>query len=404
LTVVRRRDVVALLILLPILGLLALALRQGFTSRVPGGNDLYPRWAAGCDWIRTGRDPYTPAATLRIQEGMYGRPATSSEDQAAFAYPAFTLVLTWPLCLTQDFATAHAVAMMALLVCVVATAELGRRVTGWRPAPWLWVWTLLWIVLMYPTVRGVLLGQLALVVALLQVGALEALRRRRDALAGAALALSLVKPQMAVLLVPFALLWGGWQRRWPFIVAFAVSLVALVVVPMIWLPSWPASWLDQLRVYTTYTEFGSVAWILTTYYARTPPIVEGVVTIALLFWFVAEAWQARKQTFAPMLWTAALAIVLTHFVSPRTATTHFEPLVVPVFMILRVLQMTNERRTAVFVALGLPVLALLAWTVFLLTVHGRQESALNYLLLPIGLLLGLLWLRRPWRGLTGTAA
>jgi hypothetical protein len=257
---------------------------------------------------------------------------------------------------------------------------------------------------MYPTVRGVLLGQLALVVALLQVGALEALRRRRDALAGAALALSLVKPQMAVLLVPFALLWGGWQRRWPFIVAFAVSLVALVVVPMIWLPSWPASWLDQLRVYTTYTEFGSVAWILTTYYARTPPIVEGVVTIALLFWFVAEAWQARKLTFAPMLWTAALAIVLTHFVSPRTATTHFEPLVVPVFMILRVLQMTNERRTAVFVALGLPVLALLAWTVFLLTVHGRQESALNYLLLPIGLLLGLLWLRRPWRRLTETAA
>jgi len=104
-----------------------LALRQAFTSRVPGGNDLYPRWVAGCDWLKTGRDPYSPATTLRIQQGIYGRPATPDEDQVAFAYPIYTVLLTLPLCLATDFATAHAVAMAALLGCVLGTAVLAQR-------------------------------------------------------------------------------------------------------------------------------------------------------------------------------------------------------------------------------------------------------------------------------------
>jgi hypothetical protein len=313
-------------------------------------------------------------------------------------------LITWPLCLTADFATALAAAMLALLLCVVATAELGRRVTGWAPARWLWVWTLLWIVLIYPSVRGVLLGQLALVVAALQIGSLEAIHRKHDALAGGLLAVSLVKPQMAVLLLPFLLLWGGAQRRWSLLIAFGISLAALVIVPMVWLPSWPASWLSQLREYTSYTEFGSLTWILTTYYAHTPSLVEAVVTLALLIWFGAAAWRARRVPFDGMLWTAALAVVLTHFVSPRTATTHFGPLIVPAFLILRIFQTMNDRRTTVAVAVGLPALAMLTWALFLGTVHGRQESALNYVPLPLGLLLGLLWAQRPWRRLTEAAA
>jgi hypothetical protein len=44
--------------------------------------------------------------------------------------------------------------------------------------------------------------------------------------------------------------------------------------------------------------------------------------------------------------------------------------------------------------------AVLAWTLFVATVEGRQESALNYLPLPIFLLAALFWIRRPWDALT----
>jgi len=397
----RRRDALALILLAPILGLLTYALRQGFTARVPGGNDLYPRWAAGCEWLTDGIDPYSAEATVRIQEGIYGRPAKVGEDQAAFAYPVYTVLLTWPLCLTGDFSTVHAVAIIALLVCVVATAVLGRQVSGWAPPVWLWIWTLIWIVLMYSTVRAILLGQLALVVALLQVGALEALHRRRDGLAGALLALSTVKPQMGLLIVPFLLFWGAARRRGSLLSAFAVSLGLLIVVPMIWLPTWPSSWLAQLAEYTGYTEFGSATWILTTHLMGSPRALEAILTAGLLVWFVIEAWRARRRSFEPMLWTAALAIVLTHFVSPRTATTHFTPLLLPAFMLLRAVQLPDRGRGTLVVAVVLPVVAVLSWAIFLLTVEGRQESALNYLPLPVGLLLALLWLRRPWLRLTG---
>jgi hypothetical protein len=398
-----RRLILTGVILSLSLGLSALALRQVFTSRVPGGNDLYPRWAGGCDWLRTGRDPYSPETTRRIQQGIYGRPATPAEDQVAFAYPIYTVFLTFPLCLTTDFATVHAVAMMTLLVCALVTAVLARRVSGWRPSPRLWLWSLIWIALMYPTARGLLLGQLAGIVALLQVGALEGLRLRRDLLAGAALALSTIKPQMAILLIPLVLFWAAWQQRWKVVTGFAFALGAMVLIPMIWLPGWPASWLEGLRQYTGYTEFGSITWILTTYALGTPAFVHSAVTLALVAWYLVELWRSRRLGLEAMLWAASLAIVLTHFVSPRTATTHFGPLLLPLFMLFRVWQQRDEPRGARLVAVTWPAIGLGTWALFLLTVEGIQESAVNYVPIPLLLLILLIWMRRPWLRLTQAA-
>jgi hypothetical protein len=354
--------------------------------------------------LKTGRDPYSPQSTLRIQQGIYGRPAATAEDQVAFAYPIYTVVLTWPLCLTADFATVHAVAMTALLVCVVGTAALARRVTGWQPGPRLWIWSLLWIALMYPTARGLLLGQLAGVVALLQIGALEALRRHRDAIAGAALALSTIKPQMAILIIPLLLFWAASQRRWAFVTSFVLGLALLIAIPLAWLPAWPASWLAGLRHYSGYTEFGSVTWILTTYSFETPPFVETVLTLALMAWFLVEMWRRRRVGFESMLWAAALAVVLTHFVSPRTATTHFGPLLLPLFMLFRLWQHSDPRHGPWWAAATWPVVGLATWAMFLLTVQGIQESAANYIPIPLFLLLAVVWMRRPWLSLSQAVA
>ncbi|HSR48312.1 MAG TPA: glycosyltransferase family 87 protein [Anaerolineales bacterium] len=386
-----------------LLGTLAWALREVYTQQYPGGNDLYPRWSAGCDWLTRGIDPYSESATLEIQQGIYGRPAFEFEDQVAFAYPIYSAAIIWPLCLTSDFATAHAVAMVALIAGVIGTAILSRQVSSWRPAGWLWVWALFWIVVSYPSARAVLLGQLAVMVGLVQVAALEGLRTRRDVLAGIALAVSMVKPQMAILLVPGLLFWAVWTRRWQFVGAFTAAMAVLVLVPMAWLPSWIGDWIGQLRVYPSYTEFGSATWILTTYYLGTPPLVELVLTAGLVVGVGYVWWVARRARFEMMVWAAALTIVLTHFISPRTATTHFGPMLVPAFMMFRVTAQPEGRARPWAVAGFLAAVSVLSWVLFLLTVDGRQESALNYLPVPIGMLLALIWIRRPWHRLQGAS-
>jgi hypothetical protein len=105
-----------------------------------------------------------------------------------------------------------------------------------------------------------------------------------------------------------------------------------------------------------------------------------------------------------MLWAAALAIVLTHFVSPRTATTHFGPLLLPLFMLFRVWQRSDESRGAWMAAVTWPAVGLATWAMFLLTVQGNQESAANYVPIPLLLLLLLVWMRRPWLRLAQAAA
>src|SRR3990170_5267209 len=111
--------------------LVAVGIRLTFTNRVAGGNDLYSRWAGGCAWLSRGLDPYSAEATLEIQRGIYGRPALPSEDQGAFAYPIYVVLLTWPLCSTADFATVYAVAMTALILCLVLNGVLDRGAVGW---------------------------------------------------------------------------------------------------------------------------------------------------------------------------------------------------------------------------------------------------------------------------------
>jgi hypothetical protein len=369
---------------------------------VQGGYDLYIPWAAACGWLIEGRDPYSPETTALIQQAVYGRPALPGEIQADFAYPAYAALLVMPLCVTNDFSTVYAVTMSIMTACVIVTAVLARRVSGWRPVSWLWIWCIVWIVVLYPTARSLLLGQLAVFVALLQVAGLEALRARRDVLAGAALALVTIKPQMSLLLIPVLLFWAAFQRRWRVLVSFAVFLSVLVAVPVIWLPSWPVSWMAELSQYTGYTEFGSVTWVLTTFALGTPPPVEALATLILLGWLLVEVWRSRREPFAAMLWTAALTIVLTHFISPRTATTHFGPLLVPLFMFFRVLQGREGRRASAIAAM-LPALAIGSWVLFLTTVEGIQESAWNYAPIPLAALGLLIWMRRPWRALAREA-
>ncbi len=370
--------------------------RALFTTRFPGGNDFYPRWAGGCARLWDGSNPYAEATTLRIQQGIYGRPAHPGEDQVAYAYPLYTLALTWPTCLTHDFATVQAVWMTALMHLTLAGVGLTRAVTGWRPPPAVWALTLLWSVIVYPDARALLLGQLALVIFFLVAAALVSIGRGWDGLAGAALALATIKPQMVFLLIPWLLIWSVSHRRLGVVYGFLGTGTALILGATALQPTWIIDFARQLGAYVNYTELGSVTWIMTRYYLGTPPALDLALEATLALWLVVEWWRGRRLDFGASLWVTALTTALTPFIAPRTATTHFALLLLPMFMVFRLVERRSGGRGRWWILGVMAVTFLGLWLLFVATVRGNQESAINYLPVPLLVLAGVLIVRRGW--------
>lgn len=367
--------------------------RQVFTTRFPGGNDFYPRWRGGCRLLRQGADPYSDETTLAIQRGIYGRPARPDEDQVAFAYPLHTLAFIWPTCFLRDFATVQAAWMTATVHLVLAATALMKAAAGWRGAGGLWLATLAWSVFVYPNARAILLGQMAVVVFFALALALWALTVGRDALAGGALSAATIKPQFSFLVIAWLLLWSAGRGRRKVLISFGVVLLALTSVSLALQPNWIGSWLAQLARYPSYTELGSGLWIMTTYYLGTPRAIEWLLAAGLLLLLLQFWVRSRRGSLQEMLWVAGLTLLVTHFVSPRTATTHFGVLVLPLFLLFERWREDRPRSAPLAIGITLALTLVGSWLLFLLTVEGDRESALNYLPMPL-LLLSVILLRR----------
>jgi hypothetical protein len=241
----------------------------------------------------------------------------------------------------------------------------------------------------YPNARAIILGQLSVVVFALMMAGLVGLAKGRYALAGLGFAMATIKPQMVFLVIPWLLWWTAWARRWTFWAGFMGGLSLLIGAGWLVQPGWIGEFLAQIRTYTTYTEFGSLIWIMTTYALATPVWVEWVLTSAVIAFVGWVWWRFRRASTSAFLWTTCLTLVATHFVAPRTATTHFSPLVLALFLLFALWQTDDAQRARWMVGVGLGLTWLGTWALFAATLAGRQESAWNYL--PIPILLGV-WL------------
>lgn len=390
-------------------GVLALILLAGqswaiyrfFTSRFPGGNDFWARWYNGCTLLWTGENPYSEEVAVRAQIGIFGRPARPGEDLAAFSYPLYTLFVFWPLCLTRNFALALAIWMTAMLYSLLAGLILMAHVSRWSPPRWLWWVTLAWGALHYPHARAIILGQPATVVFVALALSLWALERKRDFAAGALLALTTIKPQMSFLLLPWLLWWTAWRGRWGVWKGFALAMAVLAGASFLLVPSWLSDFIAGVRDYDRVAgaaNYRSLTWIITDYIMGWGPPAETVGVGLFALYALFEMWRGRRAAWSGFLWTTGLILILTHFIAPRTATTHYSMLLLPLFGWFAHLQQRLGQRAA-WVLVGIEALLLVGqWVVFLLTIEGNFETAWSYLPLPLLLLAVQLWQRRyAWR-------
>jgi len=390
----RSQKLILALVALVVFAVVVVGIRSIFTAKYPGLNDFMSRWEGARSYWIDGLNPYGEQASLNIQTRIYGRAVVEGEDPGYFAYPFYTVFLVWPL-VYLPYSWASAAWMALLAACLIGSLLLLLNLLRWQPGAPLLAALALWALFFYFSARGLILGQPGTLVVFLEILAIWGLARGQNRLAGAALALSTIKPQMGFLVVPFLLLWGWRARRWSFLAAFAAVFGAALLASFALLPSWLGDWLAQLSLYPSYTALGSPVWIVTQYYLGLGSVAEYAVTAALaglMLW----AWRgvlAQKKD-ARLLWTLALTLTVTHLIAPRTATPHYVVFFLP--LVFYFSRLARQRWGGLWVALLLAALVLLPWIHFVATVAGEFEHPTLYLPLPFGILL-LLWpTRRMW--------
>ncbi|MEL7235352.1 MAG: glycosyltransferase family 87 protein, partial [Chloroflexota bacterium] len=240
-----------------------------------------------------------------------------------------------------------------------------------------------------------ILGQPGHILYMMTALTLWSLSRGRDVLAGVALALSTIKPQMGFLLVPFLLLWGLRAGRWRFVIGFAGVFAALMLTSFALQPDWFFDWIGQVRQYPEYTRDGSPVWILFEFFLGWSPWVGYAVRAVLVGWML-WAWYGvlvqRKDE--RLLWTIAVTLAVTHTAGPRTATPHF---VVFMLVLLVAVQSLARHRNNIWNVGILLALLVIPWVHFLRTIVGSNLENLSVFLPPVVLvLLTLIFTRRMW--------
>ena len=372
---------------------------QLLTRPFPGHNDFLTPWEASRLYFYEGLDPYSDAVSLRIQERIFGRAALPDEQPNHFAYPLYAILFVWPV-IHMDYAWASAIWMVAMEAALIGGLIALLALYRWRAHPITVAGLALFMLIVYPGARGLLLGQVSHLVFALQALALLALSRRRDRLAGVLLALATFKPQMVYLLVPPLLVWGLVTGRRAFVIAFAATLGALLAVSFALLPGWLAGFWHQLTLYPTYIEVSTPAWVIADRVidavlpgaGRPAELILNALGLALVAWAWFDVLARGHHERAG--WAVVLTLTMTHLIGLRTATPHFIVFAIPLVFYLRVL--AAQRRGAAMVGLVAALIAL-PWAHFLLTLGaGKFEHPSLFVPLPL-LTLVVVWLtRRRW--------
>jgi Glycosyltransferase family 87 len=336
----------------------------------PRGNlsDLYPRWLGSRELLLHHRDPYSAEVTREIQRGYYGRPleperanepgSDEPKDQQGFAYPVYVVFLLAPT-IGLPFPEVQAGFRWLLVILTLASVFLWLRVLRWRPSA---IVTAILIVLTlgsYPVVQGIKLQQLTLVVSALLAGCSAALVAGYFSLAGFLLALATVKPQLALPVAGWLVLWAfsDWRRRQAFIWSFGLTSAIFLTASEYVLPGWMGEFRVAVAAYREYTGgAGSLLDVLAT--PTLGKILAGAAVVAV----IVTGWRVRFASHDSIAFSTMLALVLavTLVIVPSFAPYNQVLLLPAVFMIVASWRELWGRNRLTRVACGLAVL-IVSW-------------------------------------------
>lgn len=353
-------------------------------------DDLYSPWVGTRELLLRGRNPYGPEVSHEIQmvfyghviNQVYGKPGVNAVNEQRFAYPVYVVFLLAPTAY-MDFSRLQVCASVAFAILTAISVLLWLDVSRWRPPRSLVAAILLFVLSSPQVIQGLRLRQVGMLAGFMLALSAWCIARNHLAIAGILLALSTVKPQMAVLPLMWFLLWSvsTWPRRWPLLAGFGATLTGLVGLGEVILPGWPRYFVDGLLAYRRYSPWPSLLGIaLGNWIGGT---LSGIAIVGLL----ALAWRNRKAGGASpeFIQTSAAFFIGATIVLPLLVPFNQVLLLLPAMMIVRNWTALPRfgRRVFAFIV---------AWpwitsVVLLLLLHPRLDSLNRLPLLPSAMVL-----------------
>lgn len=307
---------------------------------IPRGNlsDLYPRWLGARELLLRHRDPYSAEITRDVQIGYYGRALDSRRaydpiDQQAFAYPVYVVFLLAPT-VFLPFWVVQIGARCFLAILTVASALFSLRVLRWRPSIAMMAIIVVLVLGSFQFIQGLKLQQLSLVVSGLLVAAAMLLVEGQLVAAGILMALATIKPQLALPLTAWILVWAvsHWRLGRNFIFSFATTMFALFAGSEVILPGWIREFRAAVVDYRRYNNgAGSILDLLFG------SVWGKCLTLAIILAVVSLCWRFRHVSNDNPIFGRAIALILaaTVAITPKAAPYNQVLLVVPVLLVVR---------------------------------------------------------------------
>jgi glycosyl transferase family 87 len=305
-------------------------------NQPPHFTDFYAPWWGAHELLLHGRNPYSPEVAHEIQTVIYGAPAiaNSADDPSSiaggFAYPPYAALLLWPT-VYLSFSSAQIVFLGVSALGTLLSLWMWLRVFRLRLAPRSWLTIALFVLGSFPALQAFKLQNLSLIAATLIAVTLFLLSANRLVLAGIFLAVSTLKPQFTIALIPWLALWtvSDWRRRRPLAWSFLTAMLLLVLFSELLLPGWIRRFVYILGAYRRYTYGHSLLDVWFT------PMLGLLVAASFLLAVLLLCWRHRSQPAdsMPFFLVTSLLLAATLTVIPTLAP-HAQLLLLPGFLCL----------------------------------------------------------------------
>lgn len=251
-------------------------------------------------------DPYSPEATLKIQQAIYGGPALG-DDPMLFSYPAWLFLVVAPFALLP-YKVATIVWVGGLLWATLALLYSIARIAGDGSFVARSLWFLGLVVGSLPfIIISVIKGQPG-VLSLIALFASYRLWCQKPLLAGVLLGLALIKPTVTVAPVAIFLLWTLFQRDWRILAGFASNMALLFTSSYLAVGNWIPSYFGMLETKIGTTILWSMDILLAPWNVLYAILFAGTLMLSLYlshrrkrpYWFAAAVLAGIALT--PMRW------------------------------------------------------------------------------------------------------
>jgi hypothetical protein len=367
-----------------------------FAKNNPGGNDFLVHYVGTRALLFEGLSPYSDQVAVRIQTAAYGHPAGANEHELRVAYPLYSVFLFAPFSIINNYSLARAIWMTVLEIGLIAMAFLAFDLADWKPNLLIQGLILLFSVLWYHAVRGLVNGNAVILIALMITAVFLLIKHQADSLAGILLALTTIKPHLVLMLILYIIIWAIYQKRWTLIGWFSASLAVLVSLGWLLIPNWVLQNIWEILRYPDYNPAGTLAEALGTWMpgiqAQLKWGIAGVLGLVAGY----ETWKARHARQEHFLWTGLLILVISQWIGIQTDPGNFILLFPVVIITLAVISKKRAEDSQVVVAVILGILFFGLWLLFVVTIERSYQpvqSPVMFLPLPGICLVGLYWIR-----------